>query len=219
MNSSFQKFTVISIATLVFIFFSIIGHAQKYYQISCDITIKEKITTTQFALAKGKASYNKITDRTSIALIFPERVTWTLTKDSLIRYDKGILTSKVDAPFLNEYNLFKLVLNGSLKNYGLQKSAYQVFAVEEEKDGTIISTWKASKTMKYQYGKVVISQKDNKLNGIAFFDLKDKLISKQIFSDYELVNGLNFPTKIIQINYTPKGENYKITMFENVAIK
>jgi hypothetical protein len=207
----------LSILLFFFIFRS--TNAQQYYLISANITIKEKISENQFAIIKGIASYNKYNDKTTLDFTFPEKITWILTKDSLIQYSNGKFLSKISAQYLNEYSIFKLLLNGTLKNYGLQKSQYSITEVSNSDDGSVISTWKPPKAAKYQFGKVVISQKGGKLNGVVFFDTKEKIVSKQIFSDYVLIKGFYFPGKIIQINYSEQGEKYKITTFDHLEIK
>ena len=212
---------IIFIRTLILLLFlSNSLFSQQYYKLTSDISVKEKISETQFTLSKGKIEYNKYTNRTVLKFTFPIKETWILSKDSLTRIINGKIDSQIQTAPLHKYSVFRLFLKGTLKNYGLKESLYKIVEIEEKGNSLIYTTWKPEKEIeKFNLGKVILAQKDNKLNGIAFYDKSEKLISKQIFKDYVNLKGLYFPSKIIQITYTQNGEEYKITEFKNIVLE
>lgn len=212
---------IIFIRTLILLLFlSNSLFSQQYYKLTSDISVKEKISETQFTLSKGKIEYNKYTDRTVLKFTFPIKETWILSKDSLTRIINGKPDYQIQTAPLHKYSVFRLFLKGTLKNYGLKESLYKIIEIEEKDNSLIYTTWKPEKEIeKFNFGKVVLAQKDNKLYGIVFYDKTEKLISKQIFKDYVNLKGLYFPSKIIQITDTQNGEEYKITEFKNIVLE
>lgn len=193
-------------------------YAQEYYKMTCDITIKEKFSETQFSLSKGNIEYNKFSDKTVLSFTFPEKEKIILTKDSIIKIRNEKIVYQIKASPVHEYSVFKLFLNGNLKNFGLKKSLYKITDVEQKKDGSIYTTWKPAKKTKIQFGKVIVAVKNNKLTGVAFYNKKNELINRQIFKDYIELKSLFFPTKIISITNKKDKIEYKITEFKNLKL-
>jgi hypothetical protein len=193
-------------------------YGQQYYKIECDITIKEKLSENKYSILKGSAFYNKYENKTRFDFSFPQRESWIITKDSLLKVVNDITVYKQEASILNDYSIFRLFLDGTLKNYGMKKSLFQITEVTEN-NGEIRSTWIPQNKMQYEFGKVIISQKDNKLRGIAFFNTEGDLISKQVFNNYVNLKGLFFPSYIIQISYSGDKERYRLINFENILLR
>jgi len=204
---------------IILIYFSFFGliYSQQFYKITCSFTIKEKLGDDKFFLSKGTASYDKYLNETVLEFSFPSKENWILTSDSLYKIIDNKVVFRQEASFLIDYSIFRLFLNGTLKNYGFKNSLYQIKNIEVS-ENMILITWEPPKEMIYQFGKVITSQKDNKLIGVAFYNLENELISKQVFSKYKNLNSLFFPTKIIQITYLDNKENYKITTFDNIML-
>ena len=77
----------------------------------------------------------------------------------------------------------------------------------------------ADKYVRSPVSKMLLSQKDNNLYGLITYGQDDAIISKQLFSDYIKVDGMNFPSKIIQFSYMPDGTKVtRITTYKNVVI-
>ena len=115
-------------------------YAQEYFKITADITVKERFSENQFSLIKGSIEYNKFTDKTVLNFTFPEKEKIILTKDSITRIYKGKITYRVKANPIYEYSIFRLFLNGNLKNYGLQKSLYKITDINKKENGSIYTT-------------------------------------------------------------------------------
>ena len=43
-------------------------------------------------------------------------------------------------------------------------------------------------------------------------------MSKQFFTEYQNIAGLEFPHEITQITYLTEGEQYQITSFKNILV-
>ena len=198
--------------------FSSILFAQEYYKLTCDITIKERFSETKFSLIKGNVEYNKFEDKTTYNFTFPSRETWILNKDSLTRTVKNETDYKIPTSAIYKYSVFKLFFKGTLKNYGLKESLYEISEIKENDNGSVYTTWKPSKKMKIKFGKVMTSQKNGLLQGVIFYNLKNQLIGKQFFKDYINVKGMMFPSKIIEITVIENKKHYKITEFSNVVL-
>ena len=118
---------------------------------------------------------------------------------------------------MSEYTIFHLSLTGKLFNFGMEGSGYSVKKTEQDK-GKIITTWTPPSGSK-MIGDVKLMQEDKKLTGVVSFDKKDNLVSKQLFKNYVLLNGIAFPSEIIQTYYTDKSqENYKVINFKNPVV-
>ena len=82
----------------------------------------------------------------------------------------------------------------------------------------VITTWLPPEKLAKITGKVLISNKSNKLFGIVFLDTKDNVVKKQFFNNYQNISGVEFPTEITEITYTGNKENYQVTTYKNVVI-
>ena len=211
---------IITKITILFLFtgVTIDISAQEYYKLNCDISIKERFSETKFSLIKGRVEYNKYDDITTYNFTFPSRETWILNKDSLTRTVKNKTDYKIPTSAIYKYSVFKLFFNGTLKNYGLKESLYEISEIKENSDGSVYTTWKPSKKMKIKFGKVMTSQKNGLLQGVIFYNLKNQLIGKQFFKDYINIKGMMFPSKIIEITVIENEKHYKITEFTNVVL-
>lgn len=212
------------VITSIFLFINSIllldtGYSQNYYKISCNITIKEKIDSMTFSLYKGNVVYDKYKKRSVWDFYFPRHEKWIISSDSLIKYENNKITLAEPTRLIHDYSIFSLFFDGTLKNYGLKKSTFEIKNVETKKNGQTISTWIPPATLKNEFGKIVIAQKDNLLVGVAFYSPKDSLIAKQVYQTYETVKGLKFPSKIYYIYYNKGKERYKITTFKSIKIE
>lgn len=187
---------------------------QHFFRMKADITIKEKFDGDKSSLTIGKVYYDKNIKKIVYVNKFPEKETWVIKDTLLTKVAEGKVKNTNRLPFNPQFTIFHMSLNGSLKNYGLEDSNFEIESVEKE-DDMVITTWKAKGT---SIGKVVISQKDKKLYGVAFFNSKDELMGKQFFKDYHVTRGFEFPSEIVEIYYSDKGENYKVTNYKNIIV-
>jgi len=194
--------------------------AQKdvFYRIRADFSIKEKGTDGKSSLTMGQVFYDKLKKKIVYNIRFPEKEVW-LFKDSLMY---KIIGQKVEKkpliPGYIEFSIFNLALNNNLKDYGLKNTMFSL--KEVSKDGEmIISTWEPKKEMNNILGEIKISIVKNRLNGVIFYDPKKKIIGKQLFSNYVMIKGFEFPTEIVHFAYLENGnEIHQMTTFKEIRI-
>jgi hypothetical protein len=109
------------------------------------------------------------------------------------------------------------VLTNQINNYGLKNSPFTIQKVEKQGD-MVITTWLPPKALATLFGKVLISNKNNRLFGMIFIDSKDKILRKQFFDKYQNFRGLEFPMEIVDITYKDDKENYQVTTYKNIVI-
>jgi hypothetical protein len=200
-------------------FMPIILHAQIQYRIEADYTIKEKNSSGYENLTMGKVFYDKNQRQIVFNVLFPEKEIIIINDTASISVKSGKFQKHELGGNLIDFSVLSLFLNGDLEYFGLSKTPFKLEKVEKD-DGLVISTWvMANKYAKSPVSKMLLSQKDNNLQGLITFGPNDEILSKQIFSDYISVNGMNFPGQVLQIMYTPDGgESKKITTYKNVVI-
>ncbi|MFY0674213.1 MAG: hypothetical protein JXQ87_12470 [Bacteroidia bacterium] len=190
----------------------------KEYRISLDFSIKEKRSDGSFALQLGRAYYDMNHKKLVYDVSFPKKQT-IITNDSLIYLIENGNTIDVnkDAGFI-EMSIFHLSLTGSIKNFGLDESVYEAKKVEEDK-GMVMTTWEIPRKFKGgSRNKIVTSVKDRRLYGVVFLDADGVPVSKQFYKEYEVINGVSVPTKVIFIVYVGGEEQYRIMEFKNIVI-
>lgn len=192
--------------------------AQEYYNLSGDIVVKEKFSDNKYSISKGKFSYNKHTGACEYLFHYPENEKYKITKDSLIIFKNNKLIYSVEMPFLSAYSIFELFLKGTFKDFGLQNSIYEINKIEKKTKEKIYITWLPKKEKRKEFGKIILSQYGNKLNGVILYSVGNKVIQKIFFNKYIKLKSLDFPTEIIEINYFKSQKITKITEFSNLTI-
>jgi hypothetical protein len=190
----------------------------KEYRIALDFSIKEKRSDGSFALQLGRAYYDMNYKKLVYNVKFPNKQTILTNDSSVYLIENGIaIDMRKDAGFI-EMSIFHLSLTGSINNFGLDESVFEATKVEEEK-GMVMTTWEVPRKIKgARKTKIITSVKDRKLYGVVFLDADDKPISKQFYKEYETINGVNIPTKVIFIMYVGGEEQYRIMEFKNIVI-
>ena len=209
---------------LFLLFFAVLtSHAQQFYRIKADVSIKDKLSNGSYRLTVGKVYYDKTTLKVLYKLTFPQQETiiikdttlYKITKDSVS--SQSVLTS-------NEFSIFHLSLSGKLADYGLNSGnvakIYKISKVEKDKEGRVITTWSVvEKQLIKTLGKIKMANVNKKLDAIAFYDAHEKLLSQQFFKEYINVNGVEFPKQVTQISYNTDGtQNIQQTTYKNIII-
>ena len=107
-----------------------------------------------------------------------------------------------------------MALNGNLEFFGLKQTPYILEEVENE-DDMIVSIWNIPNS---NYGKIMLSQKDKQLSGLISFDTDGNILSKQFFEEYSVINGFEFPNRIVQYIYVLSKKTIKLTTYRNIKI-
>ncbi len=208
MNSRFLFF---------FFIFPLFTFSQNFYRIKADFTIKQKNADGSSALTVGKVYYDKNYKEIVYDISFPEKEMWITKDTSVYKFVDKKFVSRQTVPAIAEFSIFHLCLNGTLTNYGLESSPYTIYNVEKE-NGMVLTTWMPPAKMAKFLGKVIVSQKDKKLYGVAMCNIKGETLNKQFYKNYDSNSGIEFPKEIVQITYINGKENYQVTTYENIII-
>lgn len=191
---------------------------QQFFRISADFSIKEKADNGAVNLTVGKVYYDKNQKKIIYRVSFPQKGEWVIYDTLTYEFKDNNLVKTSKSLALAEFSVFHLALSGTLDNFGLRESPFLLEKIEKE-DSLLLATWIArDEKLRLAMGKVIISKKDRKLNGIAFFKPDGTLAGRQLFRKYINHKGLDFPTEIIQFQKTPKGEAKQITTFSKIVV-
>ncbi|MEA3496379.1 MAG: hypothetical protein U9R42_10130 [Bacteroidota bacterium] len=210
------KTNIFSFFILCFLIIPNISLGQQFFRVEADISIKTKNFDGSYQLSMGRIYYDKNIQKLVYEFIFPEKETWVIKDTFVYKFANNKLYAQTKSLPLIKSTIFHLSLNGSLSNFGLSSNIYEITNVEKDQ-GQIITTWETKEDFG-DLGKVMISNKNKELFGVIFFNSKDKMLGKQFYKKYTIVNNLNFPTEIVQIMYLDGKENHQITTFKNIEV-
>ncbi len=206
------------ILSLFFLLFLGTVYAQNYYRIRVDITVKKKYADGKYTLNKGTIYYDNITGKMVSDMWFPYKETYVMIKNHTYFIKDGKLVGSMNNPTPPETTIFALLLKNNIQYYGLENSGYKLANVEED-GGLVISTWLPPENLKKAVGKILIANKDGLIHGIIFYSTDGRIVSKQFFEEYREVQGIMFPTRMIQFFYDEQGkETIQKTEFKNIVI-
>lgn len=208
------------ITLLIFLFVSTVSFSQKgdFYRIRADVSIKEKSTDGKSNLTMGQVYFDKLHKKIVYNIVFPEKEIW-IFKDTLMYNIKNQKVEKKPLmPGFVDFSIFNLALGNKLKDYGLKNSMYVLKETVKE-ENMVITTWVPKKEFEKALGEIKISVVDNKLYGVVFFNHQKVMIGKQIFSNYIVIKGLEFPCEILNFSYLQNGgEIHQLTTFKNIKV-
>lgn len=205
---------------LIFLsFVNLLASAQQHYRIKSDFSIKENLPDGTSNLTMGTVYFDKNNKKIVYSISFPTKTLQVLTDSFFYELKANKLSEKKKATNLLQFSIFNLALSSNLSNYGLNTNGIFKLTDVSKEDSLVISTWEPSTAkLKELTGKVLISQKRRLLYGLVFFDNKNNVLSKQFFTEYMNVKGLNFPSQITQVNYINGKEYYKVTTYKNIVV-
>lgn len=194
--------------------------AQEYFRFRADFSIKEKIVgDTQGQLILGVVYYDKSVHKVNHFIRFPEKEAWLIQDTTMYRVVNDSLKSKSTIPPFGEFSMYNMILSQQLTDFGLAKGGYILANVEESGNGKTTSTWEPKEQLKAYLGKVIILQEQKRVSGVAFYDKEGLLQGKFYFQDYQIMEGLPVPTKILQKLFLPEKKEFnRIITFTNVII-
>jgi hypothetical protein len=190
---------------------------QFFFRISTDFVIKAKSPTGDQQLTVGKLFYDKNIKQIVYELSFPEKEIWIQKDTTLFKLVDSKVISRQSIPAGIELSIYNLVLNGNLPDYGLKKMRFKIIKVEKS-GGSVISTWEPPAEMKKYLGDVLLSNINQRLDGIVFKNSAGEVVARQFFRNYIKVKGLSFPLEIIKENYIDGQRFYELTTFTNILI-
>ena len=190
---------------------------QLFFRIKMDFMIKAKSPTGEQQLTVGKLYYDKNIKQIVYDVSFPEKEIWVQRDTVLYKIVNSKIIGKQRIPAGIEFSIYNLVLNGTLNDYGLKKTKFTLRKVEKS-DNNVISTWEPPQELKKYFGDILLSNVDQKLNGIVFKNTAGEVVSRQFFRNYIKVNGLSFPQEIYRENYINGQKDIELTTFTNIVV-
>ncbi len=194
---------------------------QKHTGFNADFTIKEirkntKNPTTSLML--GKVSYDSKINKVTYTIQFPKKETWVFQDSFLFKYRNDSLISKKIAGNVNEYLMFKNILEPQGNDFGMSQLGFTLSKVEE-KEEEIFTEWIPPSQYKSFVHKVNTVVKDNLLTAIVITDINNLEITKSFYEGYEVLDGIPVPTKISShFVSSNKDEIFKSLTFRNVEV-
>lgn len=205
--------------SLLFILLASSVFGQKHHTFKADFVIKERRTGIEkSSLMMGKVTYENLTNTSEYDLFFPQKERWVIKDSFLTKYHGDTLVAHNKLQQVNDYIMFKNILEYKDNDFGLAAAGFQISSVEESNE-ELIMEWEPPSNFKTFLKKVVTHVKDNLLMGIVFTDTDDKEISKAFYENYEMVKDLPVPMKITSHFTGQQQELYKSISFKNVYIE
>jgi hypothetical protein len=190
---------------------------QVFFRIKTDFMIKAKSPTGEQQLTVGKIYFDKNVKQIVYDVSFPEKEIWVQRDTVLYKIVNSKIIGKQRIPAGIEFSIYNLVLNGTLNDYGLKKTKFILRKVEKS-DNNVISTWEPPIEFKKYFGDILLSNVDQKLNGIVFKNNAGEVVSRQFFRNYMKVNGLSFPQEIYRENFVNGKKDIELTTFTNIVV-
>jgi hypothetical protein len=190
---------------------------QHYFRMQADFSIKEKMPDGKLSLTMGTVYYDRTAKKLVYQISFPAKETWVIMDTMYYKVVNNKVAMKMSIPMLPNSTIYEFALINNLDNFGLEDSFYKLEKVEKEGE-LVISTWMPDKRMQKALGKLLVSKKNNKLYGIAFYTPQNELIKKQFFKDYIRASGVAFPAEITELLYKKTGKETKVSTYKNLIV-
>jgi len=199
------------------LFTGISSEAQSFSRVRADFIVKVKETGGAQSLTMGQVCYDRHFKQIIYHLNFPEKETWISADTVMYRLVQDKVVNRSTVPSIAEFTVFHLALSSQLQSFGLDKTLYKPEDITREGD-QVITTWIPPAQARKKLGKIMVSTRNRQLAGVIFFDPDEKILRKQFFEEFQLVSGISFPGKIVEINYINGIEVYQVTTFKNIII-
>lgn len=199
-------------------FFWVAASGQQISRVRCDFSVKTKVKDKAASkLVLGTCYYDVRIGRLIYDIRFPEKERWIFTDSTqwIVRNDSVI--EVLPASIRPELSVMHLSLKQELSHYGLKNSSFTVSEVKQEQ-GLVITTWEPPTGAAKKMGKVATSTKNKQLQGVLFYHPKGQIIRKQFYKNYIILQGLPFPTEVIDIVYEEGKEIWQQTTYSNVIL-
>lgn len=193
-------------------------HAQGFYRMNADFTVKIKRSDGTMNLTKGAVYYDKNIRELIYRVSFPEPETWVIADTSLLKYRGDTLYERISIPSVTEFTVFHLSLNAGMSDFGLKKSMFKVSKVEKQND-MVLSYWKIPERAQTSIDHVVVAKKENRLESVVMVGKESNILSRQFYRNYIQIGAFDFPQQIVQIIPGETGQdNYQVTEFQNIEV-
>lgn len=195
---------------------------QDFFRISADVSIKTKGFDGKMMLVVGKVYYDKNEKKTVYAMRFPYKEYWVQQDTILYKIVNDTVKSTSNVSVMDGSNLYQILLNQKLGDFGLGQGMFDVIDIWESGD-LVITTLKPKPPADQVLSKIVLENSNTFITKITVFDKKDQPVMIQSFTKYENIKGLNIPLEMVKVminnNQTStelmKLSNIKLNDFEN----
>ena len=194
-----------------------LSYGQHYNRFEADFSIKQKAIDDTSTLITGTVYFEKGDNRIVYDINFPQDKYWVVKDTFLYEIEGDSLINKRRVFKMVDFSIYNLTLSNNLKNYGLNKTPFQLKNVEKRETRTVM-TWVPPEPARDHFGKIDIARKGQKIDGLISYKPNGSILGKQFFRNFKSISGLLFPRKIYQTIITEKGKRKKITSYENIKI-
>lgn len=206
---------------LILIFFTSFvynANSQSPFRVKADFSIKERSSdSNKGLLIVGKVLYDKNHDKLIYNITFPTKELWVFHDTLMYKINNDTILSKSKVLPFTSYSYFRLLLDQQLNDFGLSKGGYSPINVQQAED-QIVTTWQAPEQIRDFIGQIKTTLREGLLYTISINNTEAVEIGKQYFVDYNNVNGLPIPHKIVQANYGEEVQIKRILTFRNIII-
>ncbi len=193
------------------------GNSQRSYRFKCEITLKAKSKSGEFQYTKGVVHYDLRNKKLLFNITFPQKEFY-VSEDTLIyKYQDNKLLSVQNNPIKPEFSIFQFILNNDLSDFGLKNSSFSISNIEKS-NGLIITKWAPPAIANFPIGNILISTKDKRLQSVLIYNKKGELLSRQIYKDYSMINGVGIPSEILSVSYFGNSKSYQIMKITNPLV-
>jgi len=194
-----------------------IGFGQNSFRFKADITTKIKNVDGSFQYTKGSVCYDKNIKKIIYKITFPQKETFVSFDTLVYKFANNKLLSVVGNPLKPEYSIYHFILNNDISDFGLKKSSFSISNIEKV-DNLVITKWVPPSANSSILGNIIVSTKNKRLNTVLIYSSKGVLLNRQIYKNYQSVNGLEIPTEILTVTYIGEIKKYQMIEFRNVVI-
>lgn len=111
-----------------------------------------------------------------------------------------------DEMYSSENDVLHYFLYNKLTDLGLTDLGYKLIDNKED-DGVMVTEWEPVVYESEDIKKIVLAHLDNLPIYTAYFKVRNKLVRKVYYSDFEMVSSSVLPTTMIDVTYFPKGDS------------
>lgn len=178
-----------------------ISLGQYFFRLKADVSIKEVSIDQELRLVIGQVYYDIHHKKIVYDITFPEKERWVLQDTTYYLFKDDVLVERSLSLIFPEFSVFHLALEGHLDDYGLQDHPIiKVKDIEKTDDG-VIRTLRPIAGYEENLGPIKILTSDRKLKAVLFYNVSERLMSRQFFEDYTIIKGVEVPRKIVQFLY------------------
>lgn len=178
-----------------------ISLGQYFFRLKADVSIKEVSIDQEHRLVVGQVYYDIHHKKIVYDITFPEKERWVLQDTTYYLFKDDVLVERSLSLIFPEFSVFHLALEGHLDDYGLQDHPIiKVKDIEKTDDG-VIRTLRPIAGYEENLGPIKILTSDRKLKAVLFYNVSERLMSRQFFEDYTIIKGVEVPRKIVQFLY------------------